>query len=136
MELCVQINAAIAYDRETIIGVSGLEKSGQDDSTCRNSIKNQRVDFPRAEDHRKIGTSEGTDAVLGDDHFILERCDRIRDSAKRFPKQLLMLLRGLDGAEECIPRTDLRQARAKTDRDVDDGHATIARMIKDIPGSR
>ena len=86
MELGVQIGAAIADDRETVIGVSSFEKSGQDDATGRNAVENQRIDVIGAEDHREIGAGEGTDPVLGDDNFILARCESIRDRSEGFTK--------------------------------------------------
>jgi hypothetical protein len=135
MKLCVQISAAIAYDGKTVISISSLEESGQDDATGRNSVKNQRIDVIGAEDHREIGASEGTDPALGDNNFILDRTDCIRDRSKGFSKKLLMLLRGLNGTEERISGTDLREARPKTDLDVDDCHAASAGMIENTPGS-
>ena len=135
MKLCVQISAAIADDGKTVISISSLEKSGQDDATGRNSVKNKRIDVVGAEDHRKIGASEGTDPALGDNNFILVWSDGIRDRSKGFSKKLLMLLRGLNGTEERISGTDLREARSKTDLDVDDCHTASAGMIENAPGS-
>jgi hypothetical protein len=135
MKLYVQIRAAIAYDGNTIIGVSGLEKSGKDDAARRDSVKNQRIDVIGAEDHREIGASEGTDPALGDNDLILLRSDCIRDRSKGFTKELLMLLQGLNGAEERISGADFREARSKTDLDVNDCHAAGASMLENTFGS-
>ena len=47
-----------------------------------------------------------------------------------------MLLRGLNGTEECISGADLREAWSKTDLDVDYGHAASASMIENTFGSK
>jgi len=135
MELLVQISATIADDRETIIAVGSFKKSGQDDPAGRNPEKNQRIDVIGAEDHREIGSGEGTDPMFGDNNLILARSDSIRDRSKGLPKQLLMLLRRLNGTEECISGADLREARSKTDLDMDYGHAAGASMIENTLGS-
>ena len=82
----VQVSATIADDRKTVIGISSFDKGGKDDTTGRNAVKHQRIDVIGAKNHREIRAGEGTDSVLGDNDFILLRCDGIRNRSKRFPE--------------------------------------------------
>ena len=86
MQVRVQIGATVADDRETVVGVGRREQGGQNDAAGRNAIKDQRIDVLGAQDHREIGAGEGADPVLGNDNFILARCDRSRDCCKRLLK--------------------------------------------------
>ena len=79
MKRCVQVGATIADNRNTVIGISSLDKSGKDDTTGRNAVKNQRIDVISAKNHSEIRTDEGADSVLGYNDFIVLRCDGIRD---------------------------------------------------------
>jgi hypothetical protein len=67
-----------------VIGVSSLDKSGKDDTTGRNAVKNQCIDVIGAKNHGEIRAGEGTDSMLRYNDFIALRCDRIRDRSKRF----------------------------------------------------
>ena len=86
MKRRIQVSATIADDRKTEIGVSSLGKSGQDNTTGRNAVKNQGVDVLRAKNHGEIRACEGTYATLGYHDFITLRRDGIRDRSKRFPE--------------------------------------------------
>jgi threonine aldolase len=46
-----------------------------------------------------------------------------------------MLRRGFNGAEEKVPRTDLREPRPKADLDTDNCHAGGTRVIEDACGT-
>lgn len=84
MKRRVQVSATIADDRKTIVGVSGLDKSGENDTTGGNAEKNQCVDVIGAKDHREIGADEGADPVLGYNDVAVLRCDAIGDRSQRF----------------------------------------------------
>ena len=86
MKRRVQVSATIADDRKTVIGVSSVDKSGKDDTTGRNAIKNQCIDVIGAKNHGEIRAGEGTDSVLGYNDFIALRCDGIRNHSMRFPE--------------------------------------------------
>ena len=128
---CVQVSATIADHRKTVIGVSGFDKSGKDDATGRDAQKGQRIDVIGTKNHGKVRAGKGADPVLGYNDLIVLRRDGIGDCSKRFLEQPLMLLRGSNGAEECISGTDLGKSRSKTDFDVDYRHASSASMIED-----
>jgi hypothetical protein len=76
---CVQVSAAIADDRETVIGVSSVDKSGKNDTTGRDAVKNRCIDVIGAKNHSEIRAGEGTDSVLGYNDFIALRRDGVRD---------------------------------------------------------
>ena len=79
MERQVQVSATIANDCEAVIGVSCLDKSGKDDTTGRNAVKNQCIDVIGAKNHSEIRAGEGTDSVLSYNDFIALRRNGVRD---------------------------------------------------------
>ena len=79
MKRCVQVSATIADDRKTVIGVSSVDKSGKDDTTGRDAVKNQCIDVIGAKNHSEIRAGEGTDSVLGYNDFIALRRNAVRD---------------------------------------------------------
>jgi hypothetical protein len=74
---CVQVSAAIADDRKTVIGVSSVDKSGKDHTAGRNAIKNQCVDVIGRKNHGEIRAGEGADSVLCYDNFIVSGRDGV-----------------------------------------------------------
>ncbi len=86
MKRRVQVSATIGDDRETVIGVSSVDESGEDDTAGSNAVKNQCIDVIGAKNHIEICAGEGTDSVFGYNDVIALRCDGIRDRPKRFPE--------------------------------------------------
>jgi len=135
METGVEVSAAIFDNREAEIGIGCLDQRRENDAAGRNAEQYQRINIVGPEDHGEVGAGEGTDAMLGDDNFALFRCDDSRDRSERFLKQLLMLRRGFNGAEEYVSRTDLRQPGTKPDLDMDNGYAGGTRVVEDTCGT-
>jgi hypothetical protein len=135
MEIGVDVGAAVLNDRQTEIGVSCFEQSGEDNAAGGNAVENQRVNVIGAEDHGEVSAGEGTDAMLDDDDFAFFRRDDSGDRSERFLKQFLMLRRGFNGAENNVLRTDLREPGTKADLDMDNGHAGGTRVCEDTCGT-
>jgi hypothetical protein len=86
MELGIQIGAAVLDDRETIIGISSFEESGEDNAAGRNPVENQRINRTSAKNHGEIRASEGADAMIGDDDLALFRSDLSRGITPSGPR--------------------------------------------------
>ena len=135
MKCGVEVGAAIADDRNPVIGVGSLDKSGKNDAAGRDAVKNQCIDVIRAKNHGEIRAGEGTDSMLGYNDLIVLRCDDIRYRSEWFLEEPLMLLRGFDGTEQCVSGTDLGEPWSKTYLAVDDGHAGSTSMIENTRDS-
>ena len=130
MKRRVQIRAAVADHRQTIIGVGSLGQRGKHNTAGRNAEENQRIDLIGPKNHSEIRPGKSADPVLGDHDLIALRRNGIRDRSKRFPEQPLMLFRGFDGAEECISGTDLRKPGSETYLNMDHRHANRTSMME------
>lgn len=131
VEFGVEVGAAVAEDDEAIIGVGGMEQSGEDDAAGGDAEEDERVDFAGAEDHFEVRACEGADAVLGDDDVALARSHGGMNRAGGAEESLLMLGIGADGGEERVARADFGEARAEADLNVDDRDAGGAGAFED-----
>lgn len=71
VEIWIEVGTAIFNNLEAKIGVSSFEQSGEDNAAGCNSEKDQRINFLRTKDHRKISAGKGTNPMLCDRNLTL-----------------------------------------------------------------
>ena len=136
VQIGIEIGAAVLDYCESVIGVTGLKKSGENDATGRDAEQDERLNIVGAENHGQVGTGEGAHTMLGDDDFAFRGRERRVDASQWLLKQTLMSQRRLHCAESLISGTHFRKTGAKTYFNVDDGHVRRACVIQDAGDAR
>ena len=134
MQFEIEVGAAVLDDDGAVIGIGGLEESGEDDAAGGDAEEDERFDVVGAEDQFEVSAGKGADAVLGDDDVAGFRSDGSVNRACGALEETLILWRGLDGREEEIARTDFGKIGTKADLHMNDAHSGSSGALEDTRG--
>jgi hypothetical protein len=71
VNFCIEVSTAILDHDQSVVGVTGMKKSGENNATCCDPEQDERIDIPCPKDHIEVGSGKGADPVLGNENIFL-----------------------------------------------------------------
>lgn len=103
----VAVGAAVCNYGGLVVGVAGVEQSGENHSAGGDAEQHQRCDVARSQDHVEVRSGESADATFGDDHVAGLWSELRTDRAGCPLEELLALRRRLEGREQLVAAAHL-----------------------------